>query len=110
MRQVMYGRLLYIVVFELPVVRNAGLDFKTPTSYRLACVRSCKLHQIGDATADLVEFNEMEDTPTFVHVGVIECAVGRVRTASGYTIIDRSSEWARTIFNDEAADDGSDED
>jgi hypothetical protein len=110
MRQVMYVRLFYIVVFELPVVRIAGPDFMTPTSYRLACICSCKLHQIGDTMADLVEFNEMEDTPTFVHVGVIECAVGRVRTASGWTNIDRSSERARTIFNDEAVGDGSDED
>jgi hypothetical protein len=33
-----------------------------------------------------------------------------VHDISGYTIIDQTYEWARTIFNDEAAGDGSDED
>ncbi|PVF91703.1 hypothetical protein CPB86DRAFT_718977 [Serendipita vermifera] len=107
--QIMYGRLLYIVVFDLPVVRNAGQQFSQPTTYRLACVRACKLRQAGDATAELVEFAEMEDTPTFIHVGVIECTIGRVRTPTGWSIVDRSSEWARTVFTSDEIDSRDDE-
>jgi hypothetical protein len=101
----MYGRLLYVTVFELPIVRNAGPQFSLPTVYRLACVRACKPIQGGDATSEIVEFEEMEETPTFIHVGVIECAVGRVRTPRGWSIIDRSSEWSRTVFTSDNTED-----
>ena len=40
----------------------------------------------------------MRQTPIFVQLGVVECSVGRVKTMAGWTILDRSSEWARTVF------------
>lgn len=40
----------------------------------------------------------MRQTPIFVQVGVVECSVGRVKTMDGWSISDRSSEWARTVF------------
>ena len=40
----------------------------------------------------------MAGTPIFVQIGVVECSIGRVKTLDGWSIIDRSSEWARTVF------------
>ena len=40
----------------------------------------------------------MQETPSFVHIGVVECAVGRMRTENGWAIIDRSGDFARTVF------------
>ena len=40
----------------------------------------------------------MVGTPVFVQIGVVECAIGRVKTLDGWSIVDRSSEWARTVF------------
>jgi len=49
----------------------------------------------------------MRKTPRFVQVGVVECSVGRVKTPGGWSIVDLSSEWARTIFiPDDVEDDG----
>jgi len=52
----------------------------------------------GDATQKLIEMEDMQDTPIFVHLGVVECSVGRVRMPTGWSIVDRSSKWARTVF------------
>jgi hypothetical protein len=107
--QITYGRLHYVVVFELPALPIAGQTFSLPTIYRLACVRACRGLFGRDATAEIVEFEDLEPTSTFVHVGVIECTVGRVKTLNKWSIIDRSSEWARTIFNSDDIESGNDE-
>ena len=99
--QIQYGRLRYIVSFELPAFRQAGGPFNQPKTYRLAYVQPCRIAHPGDATNDLIEFSSMRNTPIFVQVGVIECSVGRVKTPDGWCIVDRSSEWARTIFTPE---------
>ena len=96
--QVQYGRLRYIIEFELPAFPHAGNDFNQPKTYRLACIQPCLILNPGDATNSLVEFSEMKGTPIFVQIGVVECSIGRVKTSHGWTIIDRSSEWARTVF------------
>jgi hypothetical protein len=46
----------------------------------------------------------MQETPVFVHIGVVECTIGRVKTPRGWSILDRSSEWARTVFTAEDVD------
>ena len=46
----------------------------------------------------MVKFSEMNATPVFVQIGVVECSIGWVKTSDGWSIIDRSSEWARTVF------------
>lgn len=102
--QVLYGRLRYIVEFEFPAFPRAGADFAVPKMHRLACIQPCKLLNPGDATIQVVEHSEMQDTPVFVHIGVVECTVGRVKTTRGWSIVDRSSEWARTVFIAEDVD------
>lgn len=47
---------------------------------------------------EIVRFEEMEDTPVYVQVGVVECLIGRIRTMDGWAIIDRSDTYARTVF------------
>ncbi|PVF92456.1 hypothetical protein CPB86DRAFT_717445 [Serendipita vermifera] len=107
-KQITYGRFHHVIVFTLPALPNAGQGFSLPTIYRLACVRACRGLQGRDAAEQFVEFEGLEPIPAFVHVGVIECAVGRIRTDHGWSIIDRSSEWARTIFVSEDIVPGSD--
>ena len=96
--QVQYGRLRYIIEFKLPAIPHAGISFREPKTYRLACIQPCLILDPGDATSTLVKFSEMRATPVFVQVGVVECSIGRVKTSDGWSIIDRSSEWARTVF------------
>ena len=60
---------------------------------------------LSNATLQLIEMKEMQDTPIFVHIGVVECSVGRVKTRSGWSIVDRSSEWTQTVFIPEDVED-----
>lgn len=39
----------------------------------------------------------MDDTPVYVRIEVVECLVGRVKTKTGWAIIDRSDEYARAV-------------
>jgi len=96
--QVQYGQLVYILVLQLEPFPEAGSDFTRETTHRLACILPCKLLQHSDATKELVEYQEMQETPIFVHIGVVECAVGRIRTENGWVIIDRSGDFAWTVF------------
>ncbi len=90
---------MYILEFELEPFPAAGDKFTTITTHRLAYVLPCKILDNEDDSNEQVSFKEMEGTPIFVHVGVIECAVGRVKTHDGWTIIDRSDDYARTVFD-----------
>jgi hypothetical protein len=108
--QLMYGRLLFLVVFNIPPVSNAGRLFSMPTKYQLAYVRGCRLLHPGDATLETVEFVEMENTPVFIDVRTIEGPIGRVRTEKGWAIIERSPRWARTVFTPVDMDNTSDGD
>jgi len=108
--QVQYGRLRYIIVFELPALPRAGPPFSQSQTYRLACIQPCQLSTPGDATVEFVEMEGMKETPIFVHIGVVECSVGRVKTHDHkWNIIDRSSEWARTVFIPEDVEDDTDD-
>jgi hypothetical protein len=100
--QIQYGRLAYILVLEMDAFPQAGEPFLQASTHRLACILPCKLLNNEDATETIVEFNQMEQTPIFVHVGVVECSVGRVKTPTGWSIIDRSNNFARTVFNPDA--------
>ena len=101
LQQIQYGRLLHIINFTFPVYPQAGMTFNTDRIYRLACIIPCKVLSHGDATEEIVKFEEMERTPVYVHIGVVECLVGRVKTQTGWAIIDQSDVYARTVFNDE---------
>ena len=101
LRQIQYGRLLHIIDFTFPAYLQAGRTFDMDRIYRLACILPCKVLRHGDATEEIVEFEEMERTPVYVHIGVVECLVGRVKTQTGWAIIDRSDTYAWTVFNDE---------
>jgi len=105
MQQVLYGRLRYIVEFKFPSFPQAGDAFLSSNVHRLACIQPCELPMPGDATQRIVEHTNMTGTPVFVHIGVLECSVGRVRTEDGWSIIDRSSEWARTVFTPDNVED-----
>ena len=40
----------------------------------------------------------MEGTPVYVHIGVVECLVGQVKTQTGWEIIDQSDMYAQMVF------------
>jgi hypothetical protein len=90
---------MYILEFELEPFPAAGDKFTTITTHRLAYVLPCKILDNKDDSNEQVSFKEMEGTPIFVHVGVIECAMGRVKTHDRWTIIDRSDDYAHTVFD-----------
>jgi len=54
--QVQYGRLHYLVEFELPAFPHAGNDFIQPKTYRLTYIQPCLILNADDATKKLVEF------------------------------------------------------
>jgi len=99
-----HGHWGYIIEFELPAILHAGNDFNQPKTYQLACIQPCLILNAGDATMELVECSEMKRTPIFVQIGVVECSIGWVKTFDGWSIIDHSSEWARTVFIPEDAE------
>jgi hypothetical protein len=58
----------------------------------------------GDATRSRVWYSKLKKSQ-FVHVGTIQCVVGRVKVGNKWGIIDTSIEGKRTSFVD--ADDAS---
>lgn len=98
MAETLYGRIRYILVFELPAFPAAGDDFRHPKVYRLACIQRCHITSDQDTPIELIETTRMLETSVFVQIGVVECAIGRVKSQRGWYIIDRSDQWARTIF------------
>jgi hypothetical protein len=43
----------------------------------------------------------MQETPVFVYISVVECTIAHVKTQRGWGIVERSSEWAQTVFTAE---------
>lgn len=98
-RVVCYGRLHYIIGIELPGLPEARRPQDFHDTQYLACITPCKLDTPSDATKRVVTYSVMETTPIFIHIGVIEAGIGRIKLADGWAIIDRSSIWAHAVFN-----------
>lgn len=95
-----YAQLHYIVKAVLPVHDTLGIQ----EEFRglLALVSICDAS--GDATRSQVWYSKLKK-PQFVHVGTIQCVVGRVKVENRWGIIDTSIEGKRTSSID--ADDAS---
>jgi hypothetical protein len=90
-----YAQLHYIIKAILPVHDTLGIqeEFRS----LLALVSICDTS--GDATRSQVWYNKLKK-PQFVHVGTIQCVVGRVKVENRWGIIDTSIEGKRTSFVD----------
>jgi hypothetical protein len=69
-----------------------------PTRYLLALVEPCSTGG-KDATRELTTY-EATTAPIIIDLRTIECVVGRVRRGNEWGIIDRSGDFARTVFVD----------
>lgn len=88
-----YAQLHYIIHVVLPAHEDFGI--KRPFETLLAFVSPCRAG--GDATRSLVTYEQFKRS-TYVHVGTIQCIVGRVRVGRGWGIIDTSVHCSRTAF------------
>jgi hypothetical protein len=100
-RQVFYGRLQSIVDVVLPPA--ATLNIQSSTRHLLAIIQPCSTRG-RDATRELTTYVEMT-APVVIDVRTIECVVGRIQRGNEWGIVDRSGDFARTVFVDEEVDD-----
>ena len=94
-----YGRLDYILVFELPA--DDTFRLREPQLCVLAHITECQ-GATGDATRELVSYRRMGRS-FVLDVTAIENVVGRVETkgvigGGEWVFIDRSNDAARTTF------------
>ena len=96
LRQVFYGRLESIIDVELPCTPR--LNISAGTRYLLALVTPCSTGG-KDATRELTTYTETT-AQVVIDLRTVECVVGRVRRGNEWGIIDRSGDFARTVFVD----------
>ena len=101
LRQVFYGRLEYIIDVILPC--TPSLTISSPMRYLLAVVTPCSTGG-KDATRELTTYTETT-TPVVIDLRTVECVVGRVQRGNQWGIVDRSGDYARTIFVDSPGND-----
>lgn len=94
--QTFYGQLQYIV----ELTHHGRDDIQPPIpisgSILLACIQPC-ITNGKDATQELTSYRRMSTT-IFVDLKTVECVVGRVKRGQDWFIIDRSGDFARTVF------------
>jgi hypothetical protein len=100
-RQVFYGRLECIIDTVLP--HTETFNIQSSTRYLLAVIQPCSTRG-RDATRELTTYAETT-TPVVIDLRTIECVVGRVRRGNEWGIVDRSGDFARTVFVDLDDDD-----
>ena len=102
-RQIFYGQLESILDVFLPPTHT--LDIMQPKHFLLALVTPCSTRG-KDATRDVTTYEDMT-RPVIINIQTIECVVGRVQRGNMWGIIDRSGDFARTVFVD--PEDGNEE-
>ena len=96
LRRVYYGQLHSILDVILPASQTLGLT--QPTRHLLALVEPCSTGG-KDATRGLAIYEAMT-APIIIDLRTVECVVGRVKRGNEWGIIDRSGDFARTVFVD----------
>jgi hypothetical protein len=99
-RQIFYGQLDCILDLELPASRI--LNLAEPTRFLLAVVIPCSTGG-RDATCEVTTYSGTT-TPIAIDLRTVECVVGRVQRGNEWGIIDRSGDFARTVFVDPVDD------
>jgi hypothetical protein len=101
-RQIFYGQLECILDVTLPVSRTPLIP--TATRFLLAVVRPC-LTGGKDATREVTMY-AATTVPVVIDIRTVENVVGRVRRGNEWGIVDRSGDFARTVFVDPEVDNG----
>jgi hypothetical protein len=87
---------------------DSHIPMRSPRLFLLALVTDCMTNG-GDGTTDLVSFTSMKSSSRLIDLNAIQNVVGRFQLGNGpsrrWAIIDRSSNWARTVFVDDNDDD-----
>jgi hypothetical protein len=83
--------------------RTETLNIQSSTRYLLAVIQPCSTRG-RDATRELATYVETT-MPVVINLCTIECVVGRVRRGNEWAIVDRSGDFARTVFVDPEDDD-----
>jgi hypothetical protein len=96
-RQVFYGQLESILDIALP---QDAQTLRIPASkhHLLAVVIPCSTCG-RDATKELTTYTETT-APIVIDLRAVECVVGRVKRGNEWSVIDRSGDFARTVFTD----------
>jgi hypothetical protein len=93
-RQIIYGQLLCIINVVMPQSRTLVLE--ESRRYLLAVIQPCSTAG-KDATRQLMTYSETT-VPVVVDLHTVECVVGCVNRGNEWGIVDRSGDFARTIF------------
>ena len=80
----------------MPQSRTLGLE--ESHRYLLAVIQPCSTAG-KDATRQLTTYSETT-VPVVVDLRTVECVVGRVNRGNEWGIVDRSGDFARTVFVD----------
>lgn len=94
-----YGQLHYILQAVLPANPKFGIREEYQGLLALVSLTDAK----GDATYDRVWYTKLKK-PEFLHVGTIQCVIGRVRVGNRWGVIDTSLYCERTRFVDDSDD------
>ena len=99
--QFFYGRLESIWDLVLPASHT--LHLTQPTQFLLALVMPCSTRG-KDVTKEVTTYHSMM-TSIIINLRVVECVVGHMKHGNDWGIIDRSGDFACTVFVD-PEDDG----
>ena len=94
--QIFYGQLDCILDIELPASHT--LNLVQPTRFLLAVVTPCSTGG-HDAMHEVTTYSNMTAL-IVIDLCTVECVVGQVWHGNEWGIIDRSGEFARTVFVD----------
>jgi hypothetical protein len=95
-QQIFYGQLICIIDVVMPWSRTLNLD--KVCRYLLTVIQPCSTSG-KDATREVTTYSETT-VPVVVDLRTVECVVGRVKQGNEWGIVDRSGEFARTVFVD----------
>jgi hypothetical protein len=94
--QIFYGKLECILDIVLP--RAPRINIMTPKHHLLALVTPCSTG--GQDATKVVTMYSVTTAPIVVDLRTVECVVGRVKRGNEWGIVDRSGDYARTVFVD----------
>ncbi|KAF8486605.1 hypothetical protein JB92DRAFT_3257362 [Gautieria morchelliformis] len=94
--QIFYGQLESIIDVVLP--RAPHINIVMPKRHLLALVMPCSTG--GRDATKVVTTYSLTTAPIVIDLRTVECVVGQVRRGNEWGIVDRSGDYARTVFVD----------
>lgn len=85
-------------MINLPVITNSTQQAREIIVF--AAVRACDLIETPRANGLDIHYYDKEGQLDIVDLTTIQCVVGRVRDRNRWTLIDRSGQLARAVWED----------